>query len=327
MRRAVSRIPVGVLDAILRGGTVAALKDLFDLARDRGNILRAIGLGVERAEELRPRVVLDQREGDDHGFTRNFRLPECGHALLEDADDGEVELADANILGDGVVRGKHERGKLGGQQANLAVRRHVVLVEVASAKNHEIANLLETLGDANEIDGTLDAADDHVHREIVGSRHLDHLGNAQLDGLDIGRGDLVGERGGLRSTGDKLAVDEVGADAFNLRDDVLLARQRHGDHQNDAAAPDDYAEHGERGAKLIRAERLQSEAPRFTPEDRLISEGWHAVYRDDFSSCSRRARACLRDGSSCSAARYCSAASARFPSASYKRPSHSRAEA
>ena len=60
-------------------------------------------------------------------------------------------------------------------------------------------------------------------------------------------------------------IHEIGADAFNLSDDVAFSGERHRDDEHDAAAADDDAEHRQRGAELIRTQRLKSEIPGLVP--------------------------------------------------------------
>src|SRR5579862_3179410 len=93
-------------------------------------------------------------------------------------------------------------------------------------------------------------------------------------------------------------IDEIRTNTFNLSDDVAFPGQCHGDHENDAAAADDDAKHRQRGAKLIRAQRLESEIPGLVPICGFASyvghgsdfrlPGWISGSYFDFSRCSSR---------------------------------------
>ena len=113
------------------------------------------------------------------------------------------------------------------------------------------------------------AANDDGHGQVVRTGSVGHFGNGFLDGVHVFDRDFVGERGSLAVAGVlEFAVDQVRADAFDLGNDVALAGERDGDDQNDAGAADDDAEHGQHGAHFIGTQRLQGEAPGFTPKQR-----------------------------------------------------------
>src|SRR5271170_6021027 len=106
------------------------------------------------------------------------------------------------------------------------------------------------------------AVDDHGHRTIVGSGGLHYLRDSGFNGFQVGGGDLIGEalEAGLYRY--RFPEDQVGANALDLNDDVAFAGERYGDHQNDAGAADDYAEHRQHGAEFVGTEGLQRQPPR-----------------------------------------------------------------
>jgi hypothetical protein len=104
------------------------------------------------------------------------------------------------------------------------------------------------------------------HRNIVGAGNVGDLRNPLLDGVEIANGDLVGEADVLRSVGLlEPGVNDIGADRLDLVADVTLSGERHGDHQHDARAADNNAEHGKRRAQLIGAQCFDRQVGSFAP--------------------------------------------------------------
>ena len=60
-------------------------------------------------------------------------------------------------------------------------------------------------------------------------------------------------------------IHEIGADAFDLSDDVAFAGECHGDDENDTAATDNDAEHRQPSPEFIRPERLKREMKGLVP--------------------------------------------------------------
>ena len=67
---------------------------------------------------------------------------------------------------------------------------------------------------------------------------------------------------GAGAAAEVVGIDEVRADAFDLRDNVILANQRNGHDQHDAGAADNYAQHRQCGLYLVGAQ-ASTPLPRF----------------------------------------------------------------
>ena len=60
-------------------------------------------------------------------------------------------------------------------------------------------------------------------------------------------------------------IHEIGANAFDLSDDVKLADECHGDDKNDTAATDNDTDHRQPSPEFIRPERLKREMKGLVP--------------------------------------------------------------
>ena len=163
----------------------------------------------------------------------------------------------ARSFAQGIVVRKHRSGELLGDKAHLASRHHVVLIEVPASDGYQPPDRVETLRDADQADRVHRTTDSDVHSKIVSSGGFGYLRNVLLCGFKIGGRDLIGKRQVLRAARiNHLRQHQVRTHALDFRNNVAFARQRDCDHQNDACAPDDDAQHCEHGAHFVRAQSL-----------------------------------------------------------------------
>src|SRR5512143_2354003 len=98
---------------------MASLENIADLLGDVGHIFGLGGLYVQGPYECASHVELQDGEGHDDGFGRDLRLPEGGHPLAKDPDDGERKFTDLDGRADRVVA--VQLGQLLADEAGLAV--------------------------------------------------------------------------------------------------------------------------------------------------------------------------------------------------------------
>src|SRR5579863_1478012 len=251
------------LHVVFGARRVPAVENLSHLFYDGVHLVGALGLRIKLSQNLGARVVLHQREGNDDGFVFDFGEAEGRDALTEHADDGEAEFAEADGATDRIVETEDAVGDLLGNEADLAALLHVGRIEVAAPHDYEATNRLIAKGDADEVDRTLATLSDHRHRKLARAGDFGHPRNLRLDGVHIIERQFVAERRRLAAGVDELDVNHVGADRFNLADDVFLAGEGDGYDENDRGAADDDAERSQNRTQLIGAEGIDRDGKRF----------------------------------------------------------------
>src|SRR3990172_8057271 len=214
---------------------------LLDLDRDRPD---GAGVGLAHSQNL----LLGGGEGDQDRIVlvlapRVLALP------VEDADDGEGDLADPDDLAERIGIGEEVLDHRLAQQGHLGGPINVLLGE-GLARHHRPLPRLEVLRcDPLEDGGPVEVAIDdltaaaHGRRGRLDVRDLTHDG----PGVFLGDGELgaVAQAHAARRRGPGEHDDEVGAEALDLLGHAGLgagADRDHGDHRPHA---DDDAEHGE----------------------------------------------------------------------------------
>ncbi len=166
----------------------------------------------------------------------------------------EAEFAQANRSADGIIEAEDAIGDFFCDEADFAALLHVGRIEIAAAHDDEAANGLVAEGDADEIDGALFAGSNNRHRKLARAGDFGDAGDLGLDGVHVVERNFVVEGRGFAAGVDQLDVNHVGADGFDLADDVFLAGERDGDDEHDAGAADDDAERGQNRADFVGAE-------------------------------------------------------------------------
>src|ERR1700730_10024285 len=241
---------------------MTAPQNLGHLARYDRDTFGPVRLSVERPEEFLSRVIPDERKGNDDRLPRYLRLPERGHPFLKNSDDGEMQLANPNVLPERVVNRKNNRGEILREQADRTAESHVVGVELTPATNIQVADGLKPFGDTDEIDRMLLTADGHGHLHIVRSGHLGNLADALPHRLEIAHGNFVGHRpasGNPQTNG--LRIDQIRPHSLDLADDVLFTCECHRHNQDYARTADHYSEHRQNRPHRIRAQRVPRKFP------------------------------------------------------------------
>ena len=77
---------------------MAVVQNAGHAERDARDVLRIVPLGVESPEVGFSRVIFDERKGNYHGISGDFGLPKGADSFFKNSDDGEVQLADADIV-------------------------------------------------------------------------------------------------------------------------------------------------------------------------------------------------------------------------------------
>src|SRR6266404_835516 len=280
---------------------MAAHQQPGHLALDARNVFRAHGLRVEDAQHIHAGVILHQRMRNNDRLFLNFGKAEGGDALTEDADDGEGQLAHANVAADGIFQPENAIGKVLGNEANFTAGFHVRGIEIAAANNQQAPYGLKSFSDANEIYRTLRAADEDGHGQLARAGDFLHTRNGSFHGIHIPDGELVAKGLALRPGMNQLGPNKIRADAFDLGDDESAAGKGDGDDPNDGGAADDHAQGGENGAQLVAAERVDGHGQRFAQVHHDVASGREASC---FFSRFKASRASLLFGSNLTAISY-----------------------
>src|SRR4030095_11481195 len=109
---------------------MSALQQLLDLLGNGGDGFRTIRLSIEHLDTICPRVAFQKSEWNNHRFPCNLGLAESGDSFFEDTDNRKSQFTDSNILPNGIHIGKHITRERFREKANLAMRLHIVDVEV-----------------------------------------------------------------------------------------------------------------------------------------------------------------------------------------------------
>src|SRR5580698_128372 len=252
------------LHVVFGAGRMTAVKNLSNAALDGIDLIGALGLRVESTQDLGAGVVLHESQRNDDGFVFDFGEPKGRDALAENADDREAKFAQTDRAADGIVETEGAIGDFFCDEAHLAALLHVGRIEVAATHDHEAPNGLIAEGDADEIDWALFAASNNRHRKLTRAGDFGDAGDLGFDGIHVVERNFVVERSGFAAGVDQLDVNHVGADRFDLADDIFLAGERDGDDEHDTSAADDDAERGENRADLVGAECVDSDREGFT---------------------------------------------------------------
>src|SRR3954469_141808 len=235
-----------------------------DGIRDRSNIFRMSGLGIEHLGIFISGEVLHHLIRNDGREFLDLRRTEGRDALTKDADDSEVQVIQLHLLSKRILLGEKRIGQLLRQQRDLVARGHVLGIEEPPGKDFKIADLLEAFRDADHTDRPLVTFDDDRHRKISSAGDFDDFRDLLANGSYVGQGDLVGQRSRFTRAGE-LGVGDVRTNAFDLGDDVTLTGERHGDYEHDAAAADNDAQHGQHGLHLVGTKGLYCDLKCLSP--------------------------------------------------------------
>ncbi len=219
-------------------------------------------LGVEHAEKI---LSGRRRQGamrNERRLTLNLRRTKRRDALAERADHRQRQRIDPSDRADRIFVGEHASREALGQQAHFRSQRELVIVEIASFDDREIANVLKSGGHTDQPDPTLLSTRHDGCGLVPGARHVDDVGNFRPDGLQVADPQFVcPHRRAIAVRVHARCVHKVRPDAFDLLDDVLLRRGSDADHQHDRGAAEHDAERAENRPRSVFVEGAERDAP------------------------------------------------------------------
>src|SRR6266545_509285 len=236
-----SRLQLGILHV----GAVAHLhRDRVDRAR----------IGLADAEELA--LGGGQRHQDDVVLVlAPGRLP----LAVEDSEDGERDLADADDLADRVGVGEHVARDGLAEQRHLGGPVHRVLGKGLALHHGPVPGLEELRGDALNHRGPVEVAPDHLSAPAHGGGRGLHRRHLPLNrpGVVLGDGELGPRAEPDAPRADRAREDdqEIGAEALDLVGDAGLRSGADRYHGDDRGHADDDAQHGEDASELVDTQR------------------------------------------------------------------------
>jgi hypothetical protein len=271
---AASRMAVRVSHAVGRAGAVAAFENLLHARGHAVHLLGRARLHIHGIDALDGREVAQHGDRHQDGIALDFGLSHGVAALVKGPDHGELEAIETDLLiqrgGAGAVHGLGERIA---EQDDFLAQRQVARVEAAPGADGDVAH-----GDV----GIVGADDRHV-AHLARDQHGFHIGHdggggdhvagqRLADGFDVGQLDVIGVGGGDRRPAAHVAgEDDVGADAFDLLQDVIAAGERDRHYQDHRSGADHHAEPGEQGTDRVGAQRLQAETKGFAETHGRVS--------------------------------------------------------
>src|SRR5205823_12098417 len=107
------------------------------------------------------------------------------NSFLEYANDGESQFTHTNILTNRVCVGKDGASQFFCKQADLAVRAHVIVIEITAVQDDEIPDRLKALRHGDQSNWPLHSACDDAHLHIMRARSTDDVWNVALNGIEV----------------------------------------------------------------------------------------------------------------------------------------------
>ena len=158
-----------------------------------GNLVHAAHGKVNLVHIFRSGEVAGDAKGNQDRLVLNLRYAKVGHALLEDADDGEGNATDLEVLADRCIHAAEAiAGKELGDNGAFNMSRVVGLVQKAAHRHHQVADLLVLRTHAQHQRVLVDAAaevDAVVHGQ--NGRGVEHAGQLRQHGLLVVAGEVV----------------------------------------------------------------------------------------------------------------------------------------